>query len=333
MHVHARAARPARSSGRLMWSFDGTVVKIEPTSREETFSDGTFQVTEFVVTLQVRQNLEGRRGRDRPGDDEPQARAVGSTSRWVDDTWCSQAAAAATHGLACRSAASPAPTTAPENLQRSSRLSAAPESGGRVFGSIRLTQRSFKPPHSFDRSPMDLEVRLVGNGRTLATTAKAGRYEFSGLAAGNYGLSVLVPDGYSTWMPTRPVEIPNQRACVESDFSMTPSGRISGWLVDARGRDVSNVEVEATAADIELDREKYLAGRLGTQRRPWLLRAARAAARPIHRGDQPPGPSHAVSAVRPNHLSWRQRATDDDRARTRPERGSWTLDDPGSARP
>ena len=105
---------------------------------------------------------------------------------------------------------------------------------------------------------MDLEVRLVGNGRTLATTAKAGRYEFSGLAAGAYGLSVLVPDGYSTWMPTRPVEFPNERACVESNFSMSPSGRISGWLVDARGRDVSDVEVQATAADIELDREQSL---------------------------------------------------------------------------
>ena len=42
--------------------FDGTVITIEPTSREETFSDRTLQVTEFVVTLQVRQTWKGVEG-------------------------------------------------------------------------------------------------------------------------------------------------------------------------------------------------------------------------------------------------------------------------------
>ena len=134
----------------------------------------------------------------------------------------------------------------------------AAETGGRVFGMIESFTRSFKPANSSSRTPMDLEVRLTGNGRTLTTTAKAGRYEFSGLAAGNYGLSVLVPDGYSTWMATRPVEIPNQRACFESDFGLTPSGRISGWVVDRSGQGVSKVAVEVTADDIELDRQDFL---------------------------------------------------------------------------
>ena len=42
--------------------FDGTVLKIDSISRDETFSDRTFQVTEFVVTLQVRQNWKGVEG-------------------------------------------------------------------------------------------------------------------------------------------------------------------------------------------------------------------------------------------------------------------------------
>ena len=128
---------------------------------------------------------------------------------------------------------------------------------------------------------MDLEVRLTGNGRTLTTTAKAGHYEFSGLTAGNYGLSAIVPDGYSTWMPTRPVEIPNERACFESDFGLTPSGRISGWVVDNSGRGVSKVGVEVTASDIELDLTRVLAGRVDRERQRRLFRAARSAAGPV----------------------------------------------------
>ena len=114
------------------------------------------------------------------------ARAVGSTSRWVAATWCSRVAVAVTRGLACRSAALPAPTTAPENRQRSSRRSAAPKPAGGSSEQSSRSRASFKPTNSSSRAPMDLEVRLTGNGRTLTTTAKAGRYEFSGLAAGNF---------------------------------------------------------------------------------------------------------------------------------------------------
>ena len=174
---------------------------------------------------------------------------------------------------------------------------------------------------------MDLEVRLSGNGRTLTTTAKAGRYEFSGLAAGNYGLSVVVPDGYTTSMPTRPAEIQNPRACFESDFGLTPSGRISGWVVDKSGRGVPKVEVEATGADIVLDRQKYLQTVSARSDDSGLFELR----------ELPPGryivglnlqdfPTQ-YRPVRPHHLSWRQRATDGDRARARSERESWTLGD------
>jgi hypothetical protein len=42
--------------------FDGTVMTIDLTSRDETFSGRTFQVSEFVVTLQVRQAWKGVEG-------------------------------------------------------------------------------------------------------------------------------------------------------------------------------------------------------------------------------------------------------------------------------
>jgi hypothetical protein len=238
--------------------FDGTVTTIEPTSRQETFSGRTFPVSEFVVTLQVRQGWKGVEG------ETVQVTTSGSGASCGFDFKMGGRYLV----FASRGGSDSRPRVSLCSFTRAYNGSGepaaffvslgAPETGGRVFGTIQSSTRSFKPPNSSSRSPMDLEVRLTGNGRTLSTTAKAGRYEFSGLAAGNYGLSVLVPDGYFTWMPTRPVEIPNQRACFESDFGLTPSGRISGWVVDKSGRGVSKVDVEVTASDIELDRQDFL---------------------------------------------------------------------------
>jgi hypothetical protein len=234
--------------------FDGTVVKIDSISRQETFSDQAFQVTEFVVTLQVRQNWKGVEG------ETVQVTTSGSgASCGFDFKMGSRYLVFASRGGSdSRPRVSLCSFTRAYNGSGEPAAFFAslggPETGGRVFGTI----ESLTPSFSSSRSPMDLEVRLTGNGRTLTTTAKAGRYEFSSLAAGNYGLSVLVPDGYSTWMPTRSVEIPNQRACFESDFGLTPSGHISGWVVDRSGRGVSKVDVEVTASDIELDRQEYL---------------------------------------------------------------------------
>ena len=233
--------------------FDGTVTTIEPTSREETFSGRTFQVSEFVVTLQVRQSWKGVEG------ETVQVTTSGSGASCGFDfkiggrymVFASRGGSDSRPRVSlCSSTRAYNGTGEPAAFFASL---GGPETGGRVFGTIQSFARSFKPTNSSSRAPMDLEVRLTGNGRTLTTTAKAGRYEFSGLAAGQYGLSVLVPDGYSTWLPTRPVEIPNPRACFESNFGLAPSGRISGWVVDKSGRGVSKVEVEATADDIELD--------------------------------------------------------------------------------
>ena len=198
--------------------FDGTVTTIEPTSREETFSGRTFQVSELVVTLQVRQGWKGVEG------ETVQVTTSGSGASCGFDfkiggrylVFASRGGSGSRPRVSlCSSTRAYNGTGEPAAFFASL---GAPETGGRVFGTIQSFTRAFKPPNSSSRSPMDLEVRLTGNGRTLTTMAKAGRYEFSGLEAGNYGLSVLVPDGYSTWMPTRPVEIPNPAGLLRIGF-------------------------------------------------------------------------------------------------------------------
>jgi hypothetical protein len=122
-----------------------------------------------------------------------------------------------------------------------------PETGEQVFGSIDLFQWSLNQPSS--RTPMNLPVRLTGNGRTITTTAKSGRYRFSGLAAGQYGVEIDLPPGYSTINSARSVDIPNARACAQTNYSISPAGSIAGRLVDKAGQGVRDVRVEVTAED------------------------------------------------------------------------------------
>ena len=145
--------------------FDGTVMTIEPTSREETFSSRTFQVTEFVVTLQVRQTWKGVEGEtvqvitNGSGascgfDFKMGGRYLVFASRGGNDSRPRVSLCSFTR--AYNGTGEPAAFFASLD---------APETGGRVFGTIQSFTRSFTPPNSSNRSPMDLEVRLTGNGR------------------------------------------------------------------------------------------------------------------------------------------------------------------------
>lgn len=136
---------------------------------------------------------------------------------------------------------------------------ASPETGGRVFGSVMLGYRPLEPgPDEYVRTPVDLEVRLTGNGRALTTTAAGGRYEFPGLPPGQYEVRVEVPQGYTTWKDAFPAEIPNRRACVQHDFRIGPHGRIAGRVVSSDQRGVNDVQIEVTTSTADLDGQPYL---------------------------------------------------------------------------
>lgn len=231
--------------------FDATVLNIEPARRDEAISpDRTVQITEYMVKLDVRQSWKGvaaglvevvtsgeesscgfdfKIGRrylvfaHRRISNGPFNVSLCSLTREFDGTGDAADFLASLTG---------------------------PEKGGRAFGSIALFQGSFTSDAASSRqTPMNLVVRLTGNGRTVRTTSIAGRYEFSGLAPGHYEVDIAVPEGYSAVRTTHAFEIPNPRACAQTDFALSPAGRIIGQLVDKTGRGVSNVPVEVTAED------------------------------------------------------------------------------------
>lgn len=230
--------------------FDGTVVSIEPVSREEHIGDKPIRLTAHLVKLDVRQSWKGV---DRPtievvtNSDEASCgfefkvgrRYLVFAEGGTIDTRLRVSICGSTHEYDGTGEAA--------DFLNSLTL---PSKGGRVFGKIELSARSFKPDDGvLNRMPFEVPVRLTGNGRALKTTTTDGRYEFPGLFPGMYEIGITLPAGYSTWRTEREAEIRDVRSCVEANFGINPDGHITGRLVDRNGRGVPRVSVEVAAYD------------------------------------------------------------------------------------
>ena len=239
--------------------FDGTVTKIESIVREEQVAGRTLPSTMHLVTLEVKQSWKGVDG--------PVVQVVTST----DGASCGfdfktgrrYLVFSSGYGDDGRLLVSLCSLTREfDGTGASADFLASldqPDAGGRVFGSIQRTARSFSPEGAHnDRVPAELDVRLSGAGGTQAMTSRGGRYQFTNLAPGRYAVEISPPEGHTAWRTWAPVEIVNRRACAEADFSVTPAGRIGGRVVDAAGRGIPRLNVEATAADVDLDRVQFI---------------------------------------------------------------------------
>jgi hypothetical protein len=118
-----------------------------------------------------------------------------------------------------------------------------PATGGRIFGSVRLPAPWLDGSSGGDR-PLDVPVRLLGPGGSSTTTARGGRYEFAGLPPGHYEVQSVPPPGHRAgWARA---EIVNAHACAQADLRITPSGTLSGRIVDASGHGVRAVTLQIT---------------------------------------------------------------------------------------
>jgi hypothetical protein len=125
----------------------------------------------------------------------------------------------------------------------------APARGGRIFGTVRTALREFDRGSSSSEAGTETVMRLFGRDQAKTTTSSGGRYEFTGLSEGPYRVEVEVPDGYTTYSASREVQIADRRGCAEENYSFSPAGRITGYLVGPDGRGLPDVRVEVTPPD------------------------------------------------------------------------------------
>ena len=124
--------------------------------------------------------------------------------------------------------------------------------GARVYGRVTHWQREAFEAQPVDYGPLEgltINIRGTAFSRDVMTD-RDGRYEVAALPAGTMTLTLIPPAGFDTRYLERTIEIPNVRACAVHDFQLTYVAAASGLVVDASGRPLPGVSVEAVAAEL-----------------------------------------------------------------------------------
>jgi hypothetical protein len=124
--------------------------------------------------------------------------------------------------------------------------------GGRVYGRIREWRRDPAEEHGVDYGPLE-GITVSVQGPTMVTdviTDANGRFEVTNLPVGKATVKVQAPFGFDGRYLSHEIEIPDLRACSVQDFTLERRASASGTVVDASGRPLANVIVDAVAAEL-----------------------------------------------------------------------------------
>ena len=94
-----------------------------------------------------------------------------------------------------------------------------------------------------------MSVRSANFARDVVTGAD-GRFEVSSLPVGKATVSIVPPFGFEPSPFEREIEIKDARACSLVDLTIQQLARASGLVVDAAGRPLVGIDVDAVAAEL-----------------------------------------------------------------------------------
>lgn len=125
--------------------------------------------------------------------------------------------------------------------------------GVTISGEVR---RGLKNVATGDSSPVgplaDIGLVIEGQGeRREIRTDREGRFDLSGLTAGQFKLTLQLPDELFTYKTEQEVRVAN-RGCATVNYFVVDNGRLSGRVLDPEGQPAVGVQVmlmEATHAD------------------------------------------------------------------------------------
>jgi len=125
-------------------------------------------------------------------------------------------------------------------------------SGGRVYGRINESKRDPAESETVDYGPVEgltVSVRGASFARDVTTNAD-GRFDIPDLPVGKAKVIIVPPFGFQPSPFEQEFELKDVRACTEVNLSIRQSARASGTVVDASGRPLAGVSVEAVAAEL-----------------------------------------------------------------------------------
>jgi hypothetical protein len=127
-----------------------------------------------------------------------------------------------------------------------------PGTGGRVFGRINEFKRDPAEATEVDFGPVE-NIPVNIRGATLFrdfVTGADGRFQVSNLPIGKATVTVVLPPGFEPSSFEQEIELTDPRACAEVSLQIRQIARVSGTVVDASGRPLAGVSVDAVAAEL-----------------------------------------------------------------------------------
>jgi carboxypeptidase family protein len=117
--------------------------------------------------------------------------------------------------------------------------------GGLVFGSVKRSGRTPEQP-----APLEgVKITIEGQGKTVTVTTDGdGKFHASSLPEGSYKVRVSPPEGLSAGRNESEIKVAD-RGCAGVEFWLAVDGRVSGRVIDAEGRPLSNCYVMLYSAD------------------------------------------------------------------------------------
>lgn len=124
--------------------------------------------------------------------------------------------------------------------------------GGRLYGRINEWGQHPAEERGADYGPLagiQVTVDALAMHRSTVTDAH-GRYEVTDLPVGKAVVTIVPPAGFDSRYVRREFEIRDLRACSVGDFQLSLRATASGTVVDANGRPLGGIEVDAVAAEL-----------------------------------------------------------------------------------
>lgn len=121
----------------------------------------------------------------------------------------------------------------------------------RLFGSLIRMAHNFNRSDTYDAEPMyGIKISVEGEGiSTEVITDASGHFHLFDLPPGRYTVRALLPDGYTTSYAFAKIEMLVGGCGAEANLQTEIDGRISGKVIDAKGKPVHGLSLRLLPVD------------------------------------------------------------------------------------
>ena len=238
------AALPCQAYQRAAAVFVGTATEVSPKKVEIDTGEHKVAYNVAVTKFNVEQVLKGI-------DDTTAVIASDDYSFERDRKYLVYAYKDSKEGLKTGSCMRTRPFAEAEEDLEILRGIARGQAPPRLFGSLVRMAHNFERSDTYDAEPMvGMKISVEGEGiSTEVITGASGHFHLLDMPPGHYTVRALLPDGYTTSYAFAKIEMPTGGCGAEANLQTEIDGRISGKVIDAKGKPVRGLSLRLLPVD------------------------------------------------------------------------------------